>query len=126
MDYRLDDAIREYLVSLGKQGDYDLVSMAGACKELAQSCPGAEVLRTQVRIATRLHGVSELIIIHHTDCGAYGGRDAFNSAEAERDQHVHDMRQSANFLKKEFPEITVVMVLARIHDDQSVDFERIF
>ncbi len=126
IDHRLNTAIREYMMSLGKdENDYDLASLAGSTKGLAQADRNATTIREQLQIALDKHDVSEAYIIHHTDCGAYGGREAFTSAAAEYAQHSGDMQRSVAALRRDFPSVTFFKVLARIHEDGTVDFELI-
>ena len=120
MDYRLAGPIREFLVSLGLKDQYDEVSVAGATKGLSN-----EILTQQVATAKKLHGISDVYIIHHTDCGAYGGREAFSDEQAERTKQIEDMHHAVATLQKTLPDLAYNLVLARVSEKDQVDFEMI-
>jgi hypothetical protein len=67
-------------------GDCDIISLAGAAKTLAAPVEPAyfETAMHQIALAVSLHGIDAVILVNHEDCGAYGGRQAFGSAEAEQ------------------------------------------
>ncbi|MFC1663312.1 hypothetical protein ACFL04_04100, partial [Patescibacteria group bacterium] len=60
----------------------------------------------------------------HLDCGAYGGSQAFASADDERQQHFDDLNKAKNLVSKTVPELTVVTMLANI-DGHTVSFEKV-
>lgn len=127
MDFRFHSAIRDFLVSLGLKDQYDLVSLAGATRGLIENDrASSEVILKQIDISQRLHGVSEIYLIHHLDCGAYGGHSAFASLSAEHDKHEADLKVSEEIIKGKFPSLSVKKVLARIEErggQNLIDFE---
>ena len=129
MDFRFHSAIRDWLVSLGLKDQYDLVSLAGATKGLVEKdAASTEIIIKQIDISQRLHGISEVYIMHHLDCGAYGGHKAFDSIQAEHDKQVADMATSKKIITDKFPQLQVKNILARIQEkdgEHSIDFEMI-
>ncbi|MFH1207028.1 MAG: carbonic anhydrase [Patescibacteria group bacterium] len=127
MDFRFHSAIREFAISLGLKDQYDLVSLAGASKYIVDKDPiGSAVLFKQVELSQKLHGISEMYLIHHMDCGAYGGHKAFATEQAEHDKQVQDMRATQAVLTQKFPQLQVKKVLARITEkgeENLIDFE---
>lgn len=126
MDYRFHSAIREFLVSMDLKNRYDVISVAGAAKELVDGTSTA--LLDQVELSQRLHGITDVYVIHHLDCGAYGGHDAFDGVEAELSRQHEDLSKAAEIITEKFPELKVHKVLARIgkgSDVDNIDFEMI-
>ncbi len=129
MDFRFHTAIRDFLVSLGLKDQYDLVSLAGVSKCVVDKDPaGSAILLKQVELSRKLHGISEIYLIHHMDCGAYGGHAAFNSENTEHDIQCQDMEATRTILAAKYPQLQVKKVLARITDtggENLIDFELI-
>jgi carbonic anhydrase len=129
MDFRFHSAIRDWLVSQGLKDQYDLVSLAGATKGLVEKdASSTEIILKQIDISTRLHAISEVYIMHHMDCGAYGGHQAFDSLQAEHDKQVADMAAAKKIMAEKFPQLQIKNILARIEDKDgqaSIDFQMI-
>jgi carbonic anhydrase len=124
IDFRFGRDIKAYLEKKGLLGDADTVAIAGSAKNLVS--PAAEsdrefVLR-QLDISKRLHRVCRVILMNHTDCGAYGGRSAFGSDEDEERRHRDDLSSAASIIRRRHPDLEVVNVLARLAPDGSVAF----
>lgn len=122
IDFRLQDDIWWWLKSQGVTGDSDIVSVAGAVKELVS--PEIEEYRKylskQIRISRELHGMKRVILINHTDCGAYGGKKAFEGDTAgEEQKHLEDMKSAAIIIKNEFPDLEVMSVLIKMGENNN-------
>ena len=72
----------------------------------------------QIRVSMRLHDTPRVILMLHSDCGAYGGSGAFESAEAERIHHRSELRLATEALRLAIPSIAV--------DPYFVDFEGVW
>ncbi|MBT3223641.1 MAG: hypothetical protein HN348_31605, partial [Proteobacteria bacterium] len=75
MDFRFHDQIRSFLECEGLLDDgVDIVRVAGVAKNLARSAsPGARnFVLEQLHISQTLHGIRQIYLINHEDCGAYG------------------------------------------------------
>jgi len=117
MGYRADACVvsRFELVTrkfLKKRGIWwaDPLKIAGGAKAFAS--PAEESERSfalgQVRTSMRLHGTNRVILIVHSDCGAYGGLQAFGGdEEREATNHETQLRSAAEFLKDNIPAIEV-------------------
>jgi hypothetical protein len=67
----------------------------------------------------RLHQTRRVILMQHSDCGAYGGLEAFKGdAGAERQNHGEELRKAARVLAEAIPELTV--------EGYFVDFEGVW
>lgn len=108
-DYRFELVLRKLLKKIGFDS-YDPIVVAGGGKNLAS--PGSEEERRfvlgQIRSSMRLHGTKNVILMFHSDCGAYGGLAAFNNdVEREAEHHRQEMHRAAAFLNAEIPDVHV-------------------
>lgn len=117
MDYRFRSAIRDFLLSQGYKDNYDMVALAGVTKDLVEGDEaGSNIILKEIDISHRLHGVEKLVIIHHMDCGGYGGHAAFDNLEDEKAKQIQDMRQAEEIIKAKHPDLEIDKVLARIDE----------
>jgi carbonic anhydrase len=123
MDFRLGSAVREYLEANNLYNDVDIISLAGAAKDIAQT--DDSVAETQVDLSKKLHDIKTVILMNHTDCGGYGGRAAFDSDEAEREGHVADMRAAKAKIVAKHEGVEVKIALAKIGEGGAVEIEEI-
>jgi carbonic anhydrase len=109
-DNRFDTACRKLLKRIGVMQP-DMVKIAGGAKALAS--PELEFHRAfvleQIHKSIRLHGTDRVILILHSDCGAYGGlTDRFqNDAEAESAHYRAELATATSYLKETIPGIKV-------------------
>jgi hypothetical protein len=102
-DNRFDLGFRKFLKRIGVVNS-DPIKIAGGAKCLAS--PDLETEREfvleQIRKSMRLHGTRRVIMMVHSDCGAYGGlEDGFNGdAVAERIHHRGELRSAAEHLAR--------------------------
>ncbi|MBI4092895.1 MAG: carbonic anhydrase [Candidatus Kerfeldbacteria bacterium] len=125
IDFRFVHDIVHFMKSVGLLGQYDDVAAAGAAKNLADPYDDHDrgfVLR-QIAIARKLHGISQVYVINHLDCGAYG-HGTFANVKEENERHLRDLRAAKNIIEKRFDGLVVIPVLARIDEQGKVDFER--
>lgn len=115
IDFRLGRPLKKYLEDQGILGDCDLVSAAGAVKN-------SEFILGQIDISFRLHQIKEVILINHTDCGAYGGSQNFASPEEERVFHIAEMKKAGDLIKNRFPTLKISLILAKIDSSGAIDF----
>ena len=80
----------------------DYIKIAGGAKCLASPVDpnGREFVLEQIRISMRLHGTKVVVLMVHTDCGAYGGLiGGFGGdARAEAEHHEGQLRRAAHNL----------------------------
>ena len=127
IDFRLCPAIHIYLEGKKLLGACDIVSVAGAAKNIASPVRESDrefVLR-QIEISKKLHDIKQVIIMNHTDCGAYGGHAAFASGKDEENRHVVDMKMAADLIRKNHSELIIKIELAKISDQNETSFEGI-
>lgn len=115
MDFRLNSEVDEWIKNSNLfEGGYDLISTAGASKRIAEK--GEEILG-DVSVSANLHQVEKIIIMHHSDCGAYAQSYNFNSPEQEKEKQFSDMKKSESLLKEKYPDIKVIKVWAELLDN---------
>ena len=108
-DARFELVTRKFLKKRGIWWT-DPLKIAGGAKVFAS--PAAESERSfaleQVRTSMRLHGTNRVMLMVHTDCGAYGGLQAFEgNEEREATNHESELRGAAEFLKSNIPAVEV-------------------
>jgi hypothetical protein len=109
-DNRFQHGLTKYLKRIGVVNS-DPIKIAGGAKSLASPEQEADrqFLLEQVRKSIRLHGTTLVIMMLHSDCGAYGGlADGFaGDAPAEARHHEEELRRAADFLRKAIPGIAI-------------------
>jgi carbonic anhydrase len=108
-DARFELVTRKFLK---KRGIWwaDPLKIAGGAKAFAS--PAEESERSfalgQVRTSMRLHRTTRVMLMVHSDCGAYGGLQAFEGNEQrEAANHESELRSAAEFLKSNISAIDV-------------------
>lgn len=120
-DNRFELGFRKFLKRYGIVNT-DPIKIAGGAKSLAS--PKQESDRTfvldQLRTSIRLHATRRVILMVHSDCGAYGGlEERFGGdTQAEIQELKQELRRAADFLKLHLPDIRV--------DTYYVDFEGVW
>ena len=129
MDFRIQKDLNDFFTSLGLVGDFDRVSVAGAIRPLVHGTDAEKAyVMSQIATSVRLHATREAYLIAHTDCGAYGGRDAFADAQAEHTTHVADLNTAKSAILAAHPELTVKLIIARLTEADgklAIDFEQV-
>ncbi len=119
-DNRFELGFRKFLKRRGILNT-DPIKVAGGAKCLAS--PEHETDRTfiieQIRKSIKLHGTRRVILMLHSDCGAYGGLGAFkDDPQVERENHKAELARAAESLHRHIPGIQV--------DCYFVDFEGVW
>jgi carbonic anhydrase-like protein len=109
-DNRFELGFRKFLKRIGVMNS-DPIKIAGGAKVLASPEHEAdrEFVLEQIRKSIRLHGTKRVILMLHSDCGAYGGlADGFGEdAAAEAAHHERELQRAATNLKAAFPGVEV-------------------
>ncbi len=108
-DNRFNVGFTKFLKKLGVENS-DPIKVAGGAKCLAS--PDHEMDRAfvleQIETSVRLHGTKRVILMLHSDCGAYGGLKAFGGdAAVEAQKQEAELRRASECLKKAVPGIEV-------------------
>lgn len=93
IDFRFQKFIRKWLDKNFDNKTYDYVGYAGASKDL-------KTIMMQLDISVRLHYISQVVIIHHEDCGAYG-------KESTHEKHSKDLQKTKTVINAIYPDLKV-------------------
>jgi len=109
-DNRFQLGVTKFFKRLGVSNS-DSIRIAGGAKCLAspEHQHEREFVLEQIRKSIRLHGTELVILMLHSDCGAYGGLlGSFGGdAGAEAQHHEEELRRAAECLRKAIPGIGV-------------------
>jgi hypothetical protein len=124
MDGRLNTPLAKFLEESGVPSSYDLISIPGGARDLNDKTSG--LFRAIEDVSLALHHVQKVMVVQHTDCGAYGGRASCGGTEdADHDMQLAELKKAGECLIKAHPELSVHLALAHIHDDGACTFERV-
>ena len=109
-DNRFELGFRKFLKRVGVANS-DPIKIAGGAKCLAspELESDREFVLEQIRTSIRLHGTRRVILMVHSDCGAYGGlAGGFGGdAQAEAAHHQRELARAAANLLETIPGIEV-------------------
>ena len=109
-DNRFQTGFAKFLRRIGVANS-DPIKIAGGAKCLAspEHETDREFVLEQIRKSIRLHGTKLVVLMLHSDCGAFGGlAGGFSgNARAEADHHEEELRRAAEVLRKAIPGIDV-------------------
>lgn len=91
IDFRFQKYLENFTGKLS--GGFDRVGLAGGVKNL-------QIIMEQIEISVRLHNISEVYLINHEDCGAYGVEGTFP-------RHKKDLKFAKKILKQRFLKLKV-------------------
>lgn len=116
MDYRLVDDLVNFMDAHEYQDSYDHVVLAGASLGVVHAAfaDWHATFWKHLEVAKELHGITEVIVIDHRDCGAYRlalGAEAVDTPEKETDQHREHMQEFARQVSEKHPDLRVFGVL---------------
>jgi len=93
IDFRFQKYVRKWLDKNMAEKTYDYVGFAGSTKDLL-------TFMKQLDISVWLHHISQVILIHHEDCGAYG-------KESTKEKHVVDLKKAKNTITALYPDLKI-------------------
>jgi carbonic anhydrase len=119
-DQRFDLASQKFLKRNGVTIT-DVIKIAGGAKSLAspEQETDREFVLDQLLKSIKLHDTKRVILMMHSDCGAYGGLAAFRGdAAAEAAHHESELQRASSILRAAFPNLKI--------DAYFVDFEGVW
>lgn len=105
-----------------KYGDFDLIEMAGACKNLTSPLDKDDkiTLLENIETSIKLHGSQAIILTNHLDCGAYGGSVKFASPKEEIEFHEYELEKSKAIIQDKFPHLVIHTELLTINKNERI------
>ena len=120
-DNRFDAGFRKFLKRIGVYNS-DPIKIAGGAKSLASPDHEGdrEFVLEQIKKSIQLHDANRVVLMLHSDCGAYGGlAGGFGGdAGAEREHHRKEMETAKSNLSAAIPGVRV--------EGYFVDFEGVW
>jgi carbonic anhydrase len=106
--------IKRTIDFLGKEAGavFDYRTEVGCSKALLDCDEDCKRFFNIIEVSVRLHGIEEVWLIDHIDCGAYGGSKSFSSEAEEREFHASRLRQAADKVREKFPSLGVKAIFA--------------
>jgi carbonic anhydrase len=103
---------------------YDFPKMPGAAKAVNDCQNEVDVPMMCIGVPCDLHHVKKIVIVNHSDCGAYGGSAQFNGDDdAEQRFHEGELKKAKEKILKYYPGKEVVLVYAKLVDDgENIEF----
>lgn len=92
IDFRFIEYIRNWTIENIGVGDFDVLAAPGSTKNL-------DTLLTTLEIAVHRHQITEVYLIHHEDCLAYG-------AEGTYENHCRDLNKAKEVIAENYPSLT--------------------
>ena len=108
-DNRFELGFRKFLKRTGVTYT-DPIKVAGGarCLAMPEDDPDREFVLGQIRTSMRLHQTQRVILMIHSDCGAYGGLEHFHGDEqAEAQHHLKELKRAAANLARAIPELRI-------------------
>lgn len=109
-DSRFDVGFSKFLKRIGVAHS-DPIKIAGGAKCLAspEQESDREFVLEQIRKSMRLHGTKRVILMVHSDCGAYGGLDGgfHGDSRAEAVHHEQELQRAAAHLSEAIPGLEI-------------------
>jgi len=110
-DNRFELGFRKFLKRIGVMNS-DPIKIAGGAKVLASPDHESdrEFVLDQIRKSILLHGTKRVILMLHSDCGAYGGlANGFKGNEAAEAAHHHrELERAAAYLHAAIPGVEIL------------------
>jgi hypothetical protein len=109
-DFRFHLSFSKFLKRVGIERP-DIIKVAGGAKSLASPDPptNREFVLNQIRLSIRLHATPRVILMLHSDCGAYGGltRGFGGDERLEAQRQEEELRRAAECVQQNFPGLEV-------------------
>lgn len=124
-DFRFWRVAFNYMIEDLRIPTFDILCYPGSAANLCRDLSVALTFLEKIRFLQNRHSFHTLVIANHTDCGGYGDRTTFHSAEAEKQAHMTDLMSAKSKLHSEFPNLTIITLYISQSPD-SIKVERAF
>ena len=131
MDYRFINDTIKYL-NQHREGNFDYFVLAGASLGYNESYEGdvkdwSNTYLSHVDLAIKLHGISELIVVDHMDCGYYKEiyGSAVDTSEKEERKHNFNLHKFKRLMRAKYPQLKCKLLLAYHDDNGTIKYKEI-
>ena len=115
MDSRYPHRIIDTMDASGLRGKYDQLILAGASLGVVHKEAWQITFLDQLGFAIKEHGVSQVLILDHRDCGAYkkflDPPVTPDDPKKEKEAHIRICKQAIRVIRRKFPQLTKVRCL---------------
>ena len=116
MDFRLTEKTERYMAKRGMRGKYDHVILAGAALgAITDKFPAwNQTFWEHLDTAIKLHGIHQVIVLDHRDCGAYKvilGEDCCKDRKKETAVHAEKLQELRKQIKAKHDKLAVELAL---------------
>lgn len=109
-DNRFEQGLKKYLRRIGIE-NIDPIKVAGGARALASPDHESdrEFVLGQIQKSVRLHSPAFVVLMVHSDCGAYGGLDgAFKGDRQAESAHMEgELQRAADVVRRAVPGVQV-------------------
>jgi hypothetical protein len=92
---------------------YDLKATAGGARAMLDAPRIVrEWILQDIDLVYRLHGVRQIILVHHEDCAAYGGSSTLGTVAQQRRFHQAQLTRASRLLRRRFSGLSIDGFLA--------------
>lgn len=116
IDFRLRDEVEALMEAIGLTDQYDEIVLPGASIAVAgEKYPHwATAAEEVIQVVQELHGIKNLILLDHKDCGAFRlayGADSMADPIHEAEAHQEQMRKALHKIQSQFPNLKVYVYI---------------
>jgi carbonic anhydrase len=120
MDFRFQKETQEFIQKELGVNNFDLIAIPGAGQAIIA---GSDLAWKAIAVANDLHHVKKIVVIHHQDCGAYGGSSKFDGdEEAELNFHKSELENTKKAITAKYPQLDIRLVFAKLVNQAEIEF----
>ena len=109
-DFRFWRTVFNFVLEGLKISNFDILCYPGSTANLCRDIIQSHLFMEKIKFLHDRHKFHTIVLANHTDCGGYGGKESFNSPEAEKQAHITDMMSAKSRLMSEFPHMKILAI----------------
>ena len=112
MDFRFHKALEDNIAEIVGEPAcaFDSPGIGGGGSKSVIDEDSRKVVFGALDIAVSKHHVKRVIIADHIDCGAYGGSNQHQDAEAEEKFHIEKLNEAREILQGAYPGLKIILL----------------
>jgi len=116
MDHRYARLVQDFIYKRFDVDRFDPIAVAGGAKTVNDS---EDLVDRCFGVSRNLHEVKTIVIVNHSDCGAYGGRKKFATVSEEDDFHYQELNKAKAIMCQKFSDKEIIAVFARLNEEET-------